>query len=163
MLLVALLLSCVSSSFAQKKRTPIRFEDFATAETLTGSRAVPVLRTKLQREFRSRILDGAKLPPNFAGHYRIVQWGCGSDCVDFVTVDLNTGDVYDPPFNSLWVDAFTERWRGEGLIHKVNSRLLVPEGCPSERCGRFYYEWTGHDFKLLTYTKKAPQWDDNGR
>jgi hypothetical protein len=117
------------------------------------------LTTKLQRTHRTRIRDAAKLGPNFAGQFRIVQWGCcGSDCVSFAVINLESGEVFDPPFESIWLLAFSEGWRGEVLSYKPNSRLLVVDGCPTEHCGTFYYEWTGRKFKLLSSVQKSPQW-----
>jgi hypothetical protein len=45
-------------------------------------------RTVLRRE----IAKG----PNFAGHYRVAVWGCGSSCSMFAVVNLNTGRVITP-------------------------------------------------------------------
>jgi hypothetical protein len=38
-----------------------------------------------------------KVGPNFAGHYIVVQWGCGTSCVMMVIVDALTGKIYDIP------------------------------------------------------------------
>ena len=31
--------------------------------------------------------------PNYAGHYRVVVWGCGTSCAMFAVVDLRNGKV----------------------------------------------------------------------
>ncbi len=37
-----------------------------------------------------------------------------------------------------------------GIEYEINSRLLKVGGCPEEqKCGSFYYEWTGMRWKLL--------------
>lgn len=35
--------------------------------------------------------------PNFAGHYVLVQWGCGSNCMEAALIDANTGNVLRLP------------------------------------------------------------------
>jgi len=126
-----------------------KFSDYAVAEIYTGKNAAPKI-THDWHLFRTRIREGASEPPNFAGNYRIVHWGCGSDCLTGALVDLKTGDVYSLPFESLWLDVFaTEGWRGKGLLYEKDSRLLIVDGCPTEKCGTYYYEWTGTTFQLL--------------
>jgi hypothetical protein len=34
--------------------------------------------------------------PNFAGHYRVAVWGCGSSCAMFAVINLDTGRVITP-------------------------------------------------------------------
>jgi hypothetical protein len=38
---------------------------------------------------------------NFAGHYVLISWGCGSPCQSGVIVDRLTGNIYDLPGASL--------------------------------------------------------------
>lgn len=35
--------------------------------------------------------------PNFAGHYIVASWGCGSNCQSGVIIDQKTGKIYDLP------------------------------------------------------------------
>lgn len=35
--------------------------------------------------------------PNLNGHYRIVQWGCGANCIQWAVVDLAGGDGWFAP------------------------------------------------------------------
>lgn len=53
--------------------------------------------TKSSKEvhrFRAVILAGAEGEPNFAGRFRVVEWGCGSNCHQFAIVDKKTGHVF---------------------------------------------------------------------
>jgi hypothetical protein len=34
---------------------------------------------------------------NFAGHYAILNWGCGTQCIAYVIADVATGRVFDFP------------------------------------------------------------------
>jgi hypothetical protein len=144
--------------FAQDKPLP-KFEDFKVTEVFKGAPAVPVLRTSWQRSFRTRIREGAKGGPNFAGHYMIARWGCGSFCDGFAIVDEKTGSVYDGPFAYLGYPPFfvysdvTDEDLGPGrmgLDFRIDSRLLIMHGCAEDKdCASFYYEWTGLKFSLL--------------
>jgi len=133
------------------------FEQFRVSETFSGKPAPPVLRTAADREFRTRIREGAPEGPNFAGHYTIVQWGCGAGCVSMALVDAKDGRIYPSPFKVLsWIMAEYESKlasnddKFEPLMFQTNSRLLIARGCPEEdHCASYFYEWTGTKFNLL--------------
>ena len=77
-------------------------------------------------------------------------FGLRSDCVRFALLDLTSGAIYDAPFESLWLDAFpTNPWRGAGLEYRADSRLLIADGCVTEECATYYYEWTGNAFHQI--------------
>src|SRR4051812_50005206 len=92
------------------------------AGTFSGRPASARIVTRAARSFRTRLREGAKAGPNFAGHYTIVQWGCGSGCADFAIVDANTGVVnWAAPFQNVGFDVPESK----GLIYQVDSRLLI--------------------------------------
>jgi hypothetical protein len=98
--------------------------------------------TRAQREFRNVLRDGARKGPNFAGHYTVVEWGCGSNCVVFALVDELNGTIYDrdmPPTN----DAYPC-----GLLYKTESMLFVIEQSAtiSSPCEAKLYRWNGSHF-----------------
>lgn len=80
-------------------------------EIFRGTPAAPILVTVDQRLFRTRIRegvakgtgvlrDGKEQPgPNFAGHYIVVRWPCGSPCGMMAIVDAETGKFYSPPIS----------------------------------------------------------------
>jgi hypothetical protein len=90
----------------------------------------------------------------FAGHYTIPRWGCGTDCNGFVVVDSKTGKIYEGfgvhglPFT--WIEE-----HGDDAIERMefrpNSRLLKINACPNEKdCGLYDYEMIdGKGLKLL--------------
>jgi hypothetical protein len=45
------------------------------------------------RMYRTVLRREIALGPNFAGHYRVAVWGCGSSCSMIAVVNLNTGRV----------------------------------------------------------------------
>ena len=40
----------------------------------------------------------AERGPNFAGHYTVAVWGCGTTCQSFAIINALTGDVAMGPF-----------------------------------------------------------------
>src|SRR5580658_9761039 len=97
---LVLLSLCGVSALAQNTGTP-RFEDYPVSKSFSGTPAAPILATSEQHMYRSRIRNGVstlsdvwigsyKNPvkakgPNFAGHYFVIRWGCGSQCVMMAT------------------------------------------------------------------------------
>src|SRR5271156_2810076 len=47
---------------------------------------------RYQTVLRQELHNGA----NFAGHYRVAIWGCGSSCAMFAVINLKTGHVITP-------------------------------------------------------------------
>lgn len=44
-------------------------------------------------QFKSAIEAAVSSGPNFAGHFVIAEWGCGSNCQDHAIVDVITGNI----------------------------------------------------------------------
>jgi hypothetical protein len=135
-----------------------RFEDFPVpaAERFKGMPAAVRLTSPEARRYRTMIRAGARKGPNFAGHYTIVEWGCGAGCAQFEVVDARTGAVYDPPFYVGLRTHFT----GGGaqpdppLEFRIDSKLLIVSGAPNEENeGFFYYKWDGKCLRLLAKTQ----------
>ena len=86
-----LLLLTITTVTAQPK-----FEDYPVIEVFRGTPAAPILATAEQRMYRTRIRNGvaAGAGPNFAGHYFVISWGCGSNCAMMAMVDARTGEVH---------------------------------------------------------------------
>ena len=77
-----------------KERLP-RFEDFSVLERFEGVPAQVDFSTNPDMlRFVTRITEGAKEGPNFAGHYTLISWGCGTECQSGVVVDAQTGAIY---------------------------------------------------------------------
>jgi hypothetical protein len=114
-------------------------------------------RTVLRRE----IAQG----PNFAGHYRVAVWGCGSSCSMFAVVNLNTGRVITPEGFShtsgvyfgvdnrkFFHESQSEYWL---LGFRKDSRLLVVLGDLDEdesREGAFYFALEHERLRLIHST-----------
>lgn len=156
-IIALLLLAFVSGPAQVKEERPVwalKFSDFAASADFHGKPATPILATRNQRMFRSAIREAAAKGPNFAGHYTIAEWGCGSGCMSSVVVDAVTGKVFAAPFRILSMP-LPESEGGheyEGAVYQLKSRLLIADGCPEETaCGAYYYEWSDNKFKQLRF------------
>lgn len=143
-----------------------RFESYP-AKPYTGKNAKPDLNgdpsTKM---YRTQIKEWAKEKPNFAGHYILATWGCGTNCTQFAIVDVITGKVYHPT-GVTTNDATNvhhelldgdEFWQSGSIKFRTESNLLVLIGMPEEdpaRRGISYYVWNGTQLSLVRFIHKA--------
>lgn len=113
--------------------------------------------------YRTRLSEGLKRGVNFAGHFVIVGWGCGTGCTNAGVIDTLTGKV-------LWPEEFynVDATYGEGysdvqLDFRKNSRLLIIHGRPGSKndsgydgpAGDYYFEWRNNRFHLLKSVPKS--------
>lgn len=135
--------------------TAPRFEDYAVPPRFKGRPANVNLRSHREaRQWRTRLREGAKEGPNFADHFTVVTWGCGTDCVAIAVVDARNGNVYMPEaLHTLsTVNIHDAVLDDDVLPFRMDSRLLVAVGMPNEdtkQRGVSYYEWTGTDLRLI--------------
>lgn len=145
-----------------------KFDDFP-AEAYAGPNAEPDLRSSRQsRLFRTRLKEWAREKPNFAGHYILAGWGCGTDCTTLAIIDARTGKVYHPPGATLNVAvnvhhsllAEGDRWHSSGAVrYRPDSRLLVLIGNPEEKKenrGISYYVWDKNRLKRIRFVPTPP-------
>lgn len=130
-----------------------KFSDYPVKTVYRGKPA-PAIITGQFRMFRTRIRQGADSSVEFAGHYTLPRWGCGTDCNVFVIVDSRTGKVFDGlgiaelPFT--WLSDYGE----EAMMRMEfypDSRLLKINACPNEEnCGLYDYIMVdGKGLKLI--------------
>ena len=128
-----------------------RFEDFPAPQIrIVKPSPVDLDSHPKARQFITMITMGAKEGPNFASHYTIAQWGCGTSCVAFAIIDAITGKVYFPP--ALSHVGWAGWWEKEyGLKFRVDSNLLKVYGSPNEQDekGIFYYTWKDNKLELI--------------
>lgn len=129
------------------------FESLAVTEQFTGKPVRPVLVSREALKYRTVITEGSREGPNFAGHFTIVEWGCGAGCVQFAIVDAKTGSVFMPPFY-VGPPAVVEGSDAEPedpLQYHKDSKLLIVNGSRNEKSeGVYYYKW---DMGKLTLIK----------
>jgi hypothetical protein len=91
----------------------------------------------------------ANHPVEFAGHYTVPVWNCGSACWDFVIVDSITGRVYETFIDVILLNDESIK----ALEYRPDSRLLKVNGCVNEEnCG--YYDYEMVDGKGLRLVRK---------
>ena len=136
-----------------------KFGDYPAQKTFHGNPAEPLFQPNEDRypngdgHFRGGVSFDAAKGPNFAGHYTLAIWTCGTDCSEAVVVDAVTGRIYrDMPFEML---VMPRRDTGQEYSFRLDSRLLIVQGyfdvdvpTDASECSRRYYEWTGSSFKL---------------
>ncbi len=136
-----------------------KFSDFSVSNVYHGKLAKPRINSCAGAyEYRTRIKEGCEYSGvNFAGHYTIVGWGCGTECINIAIVDRVTGQVYMGfSFQSNKTDYDTGMY---GKIHQKDSRLLLINSGLTDIIAGYqklnhyikpeFYEWTGNDLKKL--------------
>ena len=141
-----------------------RFEDYPVREVYKGAVADVRLDSRRARMFRTRLREDSRGGPNFAGHYTVVIWGCGTGCAQMGVVDSKTGRVYFPPVEYMDIPdmedaAVRSQW------FRLDSRLLritqnFYDGMGSYTA--YYYLFEGGRFRLLrkSVEREPPTPDD---
>jgi len=138
-----------------KKYVPkYRFVDYKVEKSYTGSLAKPDFSTDPPaREYKTvigeRCSDSAV---NFAGHYTIAEWGCGTQCGVMAVIDRTNGRVFYSN-NYIPFDTADGHWgidyRKDSKLVIVNSYLLKDHhGYMMQENWRklSFYKWNGEGF-----------------
>jgi hypothetical protein len=148
---VIVVLGMVSfGSYTEADRLPL-YQNFAVTNIFNGKPAAVDLSSNPQaRHYRTELRRQAAQGPDFAGHYKIAIWGCGSECEAFAIVDMQNGHVYFPP-NLPYVTWTGLDGTNFGLQYRIDSSLLILHGSPEEKpqIGAFYYVWQTNTLRLI--------------
>ena len=147
-----------------------RFGDYP-AKPYAGANAAPdVLSDPRSRRYRTQLKNWAGEKPNFAGHYILATWGCGTGCTEIAVIDAITGKVFHPPgarANSIQdvdYDVLVEGKPGErredfgALQYRADSRLLILMGTPDGRAenhGISYFVWENDRLTRIRFVPKG--------
>lgn len=133
-----------------------RFEDHLVKEQFKHKPTKVDLKSHPDaRRYRTRLRQGAAQGPNFAGHYRVVLWGCGTACHVYAIIDLLTGKVF------MFRDAATS-----GLMFRQNSKMLIIDPIDAQTMKSFdkkipdwlttrYYVWDGATLTQIDSSKSV--------
>jgi hypothetical protein len=158
-LALLLMLGLFNSAFAAS--VP-QYSDYATA--LMCKKKMPLAldfsSDKKAVAFRSRLEAVANDDPNFAGHYILTSWGCGTFCEQLAIIDVETGKVYMPQINNPAWENYLIGWsyetpHADSKLLIVNAQLTtVPRSDPNALKGKFrrekaYYKWENNKLILL--------------
>ncbi len=106
------------------------------------------------RTYKTVLTAAESNGPNFAGHYTIATWGCGTECQSIAVIDSLDGRVYDGVGSQV------------GMDYNINSKLLVVN--PPYNIYELYnndskkwnpslttrfYVWENNNFKLIKEAK----------
>ena len=160
-LLTALFWAFSSIGFAQS-RTPTFKQYAAKVEKIRNVR-VNLKSHKDANMFRTNLRNAAKEGVNFAGHYILTTWGCGTNCSQSAIIDARNGKVFFPDQLGGAGFGFCELPDDtEPIVSQANSRLLILNGfkggdleVENAPCGIYYLEWTGTNFKQVKFEKKT--------
>jgi hypothetical protein len=147
-----------------------RFEDYPASKIFQGEPATPLFATSEQRLYRTRIREGTAFgigaesdgnvlpgPVNFAGHYIIITFGCGSPCTLMAIVDALTGKIYNSPMASdLQMSTLGGGPWLPAVEYRQNSKLMIMRPCPALAPGpvyTHYFVWEGNRWSLV---RKVP-------
>ncbi|HKR00527.1 MAG TPA: hypothetical protein VJT09_07625 [Pyrinomonadaceae bacterium] len=159
-LLAALFSAFVSLGIAQS--TTPAFTQYAARVERIRNVTVNLRSHKDARMFRTNLRNAAKEGVNFAGHYILTTWGCGTNCSQSAIIDARNGRVFFPEELAGAGFGFCEfPDETEPFIYKSNSRLLVLNGfkggdleTENAPCGIYYLEWTGTRFRQVKFVQK---------
>lgn len=160
LVLTALLLGSSAVCFAQSK-TP-GFRQYSAKVERIGNIKVNLKSHKSANMYRTNLRNAAKEGVNFAGHYVLTTWGCGTNCTESAIIDARTGRVFFPDQLAGAGNGFCELPAdAEPLVYKPDSRLLILNGFKGgdlenekSKCGIYYYEWTGTALKQVRFVQK---------
>jgi hypothetical protein len=133
---------CVATLNVNGQTGVPRFNDYPVSERFNGN-TPPLVLTRAAREFRTRLREAARDKPNFAGHFIVTTWGCGTECVQGAIIDARTGRVFMLPFSvCCWGTEVGVDDRFKPVEFRLDSSLLVLSGARNEKDGdyatRFY-------------------------
>lgn len=125
-------LTSLTGSALSQSRVP-QFKDYPVSEAYIGKNA-PLVLTREDKMFRTRLREAAKEKPNFAGRYIVTAWGCGTSCVMGAVVDAKTGKVHWWNF-SVCCWGYDTDDNFQPIEFRLNSKLIVFSGARNEKDG----------------------------
>jgi clan AA aspartic protease (TIGR02281 family) len=114
-------------------RAGVDFDKFPAGPSYHGTPVMPDFqgRDSNFNSFRTRIRNGIQEGSNFAGRYKVIQFGCGTGCSFVVVADVSTGRVY----NFSHGGEYDQMLR---LEYRISSKLIRAWWVPSvenmDRC-----------------------------
>jgi hypothetical protein len=149
-----------------------KFEEFP-AELYLGKNAPLVMDSdETTKMFHSTLAEWANEKPNFAGHYIVATWGCGTNCTSIAVIDAKTGKIHYPEGvtanhavnvedSLLYGTKMCEKdtlYCAGSIKFRPGSRLLVLIGAPEENSqerGISYYVWENNKMRRIRFVHKG--------
>lgn len=156
-----LICAAAIAALAQAK-VPV-FSQFPSKVEKARIKSIDFKKNPDARTYRTRLTHALDRGVNFAGHYIIAGWGCGTGCTNAAVIDTFTGQIYWPDefFN---VDAtYGNEYSDIQIDFKKDSRLIIIHGRPGTKeergstapSGDHYFEWKNNKFRYITVVPKV--------
>jgi hypothetical protein len=130
-----------------RDNTQSDIEPFTGAPAVVNFDSLPEAR-QYQTAITREVEEGA----NFAGHYRLATWGCGTDCYGFAIIDLLTGKIsdYQPVYPFVSTTGFSSSATSNILVfnprrneeQEIKSSVELVKTESSAATGRVYSKMT---------------------
>lgn len=115
---------------------PSEFDEYRAEAALHAAPRAPRLDTARARKYRTVLREEASLGANFNGHYRVVHWGCGTNCIEWAILDLVKGTVLlakQPVFSCAGARVDERGTAVDWFGMSVHSSLLYVHSCRQDR------------------------------
>jgi hypothetical protein len=103
------------------------------------------------KKFKTVLSSAYSKGPNFAGHYTIATWGCGSTCQLVAVINHKDGKVFFPPYSTQ-----------VGSDFKLDSNLFITN--PSEVLDEYRVTAEEHHAPLMSWEQFSSEyykWENN--
>jgi len=129
------------------------FGQFSVSSIYKGKTRLPDFagRDRDYKTYRTRIREGLKEGPNFAGQFSVIQFGCGTGCSFAFVASNKSGQVFSFPRGG-------EENMYMQIEKKLDSRLLIVQwgNYDSNSCTIEYFEWNGTSAIALDQSSVGP-------
>jgi hypothetical protein len=158
-LLIAITISFLSVlAIAQNSREP-SFSSYRVLVEKARAKSINFKNNAAARTMRTRLSEALSSGTNFAGHFIVAGWGCGTGCISGAIIDARNGNVFWPlPLYALGVWYDGNSYIDRPVNYQKNSRLLIITGSPGVKDnqpekpnGKYFYEWRGDGLKLIKF------------
>lgn len=127
-----------------------KFSDYRVDQQFEGKLTHVKIVSAQDKEFKTVLQRALHQKPNFAGHYVMLQFGCGASCVQAAVVDAQTGDVFWLPFTVCCSLPDISP-----INYRLDSSLIEINGSRNETGqGTYYYNFSNGNFVLIKEVKK---------
>jgi hypothetical protein len=143
---------------------PPTFETYHSDVAIGAPYKVDVTTNPEAQRFRTVLTATAIKGPNFSGKFAVAKWGCGTGCVEWAIIDLESGKVFfdGQRLHLLWIVGWDSTKNGDFLQFRRDSTLLIAQGATDanpHQVRRDYLRWDGERLALL---KSDLVYDDRG-
>ncbi len=134
------------------------FAKFPVKEVFAGPHAKPNISSSADaKRFKTTILRDYTGRPDFAGHFQVLSWGCGSNCRAFALVDTKTGKITFVPSSA----ALGAEYHLNSALFIIDPTTMMEEGDSAfYKTAYFVWDESLGDFRALEGCDRRAQPDN---